>query len=52
VVLSRLVRRRSRGALAVHEAGPAGAPKARLLDRVREAIRTRHYSRRTEKARS
>ena len=38
------------GALAVHEAGPAGAPKPRLLDRVREAIRTRHYSRRTEKA--
>ncbi len=38
------------GALAVHEAGPAGAPKARLLDHVREAIRTRHYSRRTEKA--
>ena len=37
-------------ALAVHEAGPAGAPKPRLLDRVREAIRTRHYSRRTEKA--
>jgi integron integrase len=38
------------GALAVHEAGPAGAPKPRLLDRVREAVRTRHYSRRTEKA--
>jgi integron integrase len=38
------------GALGVHEAGPAGAPKPRLLDRVREAIRTRHYSRRTEKA--
>jgi hypothetical protein len=37
-------------ALAVHEAGPAGAPKPRLLDRVREAIRTRHYSGRTEKA--
>jgi len=37
-------------ALAVREAGPAGAPKPRLLDRVREAIRTRHYSRRTEKA--
>ncbi len=36
--------------LAVHEAGPAGAPKPRLLDRVREALRTRHYSRRTEKA--
>jgi integron integrase len=36
-------------ALAVREAGPAAAPKPRLLDRVREAIRTRHYSRRTEK---
>ena len=30
---------------------PDGAPgKLRLLDRVRLAIRTRHYSRRTEKA--
>jgi integron integrase len=37
-------------ALAVREAGPAAAPKARLLDRVREAVRARHYSRRTEKA--
>src|SRR6266498_2917581 len=37
-------------ALAVRETGPTGAPKPRLLDRVREAIRTRHYSRRTEKA--
>ena len=37
-------------ALAVHEAGSASAPKPRLLDRVREAIRIRHYSRRTEKA--
>ena len=36
-------------ALAVREAGSAAAPKPRLLDRVREAIRTRHYSRRTEK---
>jgi integron integrase len=36
--------------LAVREAGPAAAPKPRLLDRVREAIRARHYSRRTEKA--
>src|SRR5881397_675078 len=33
----------------VREAGPAGAPKPRLLDRVREAVRARHYSRRTEK---
>ena len=37
-------------ALAVREVGPAGAPKPRLLDRVRAAIRARHYSRRTEKA--
>jgi integron integrase len=37
-------------ALAVREAGPAAAPKPRLLDRVREAVRVRHYSRRTEKA--
>jgi len=35
--------------LAVRETGPAAAPKPRLLDRVRDAIRTRHYSRRTEK---
>src|SRR5207245_82584 len=34
--------------LTVREA--TGAPKPRLLDRVREAIRARHYSRRTEKA--
>ena len=34
---------------AVRESGPAGASKPRLLDRVREAIRARHYSRRTEK---
>ncbi len=37
-------------ALAVRETGQAGPPKPRLLDRVRDAIRTRHYSRRTEKA--
>ncbi len=36
--------------LAVREAGPAGAPKPRLLDRGRAAIRARHDSRRTEKA--
>ena len=35
--------------LAVREARLGGAPKPRLLDRVREAVRTRHYSRRTEK---
>ena len=32
------------------EAGPPEPPKPSLLDRVRQAIRTRHYSRRTEKA--
>ena len=37
-------------ALAVRETGPAGAPKPRLLDRVREAIAARHYSHSTEKA--
>src|SRR6266496_2868623 len=37
-------------ALAVREVGPAAAPKPRLLDRVRDAIRARHYSRRTEKS--
>ena len=36
--------------LAVGETGPGDAPKPRLLDRVRHAIRARHYSRRTEKA--
>jgi len=37
--------------LAVRETGPpVGAPKPRLLDRVRQAIEARHYSRRTEKA--
>jgi integrase len=34
----------------VAEAHPSGAPKPRLLDRARTAIRARHYSRRTEKA--
>jgi len=38
-----------RGPLAVREARPPTAPKPRLLDRVRETIRARHYSRRTEK---
>ena len=37
-------------ALSVRETSPVEAAKPRLLDRVREAIRTRHYSRRTEKA--
>jgi hypothetical protein len=40
----------ARRALLVRETGPAEAPKPRLLDRVRQAIGTRHYSRRTEKA--
>ena len=35
---------------AVRETHQTGPPKPRLLDRVREAIRTRHYSQRTEKA--
>jgi hypothetical protein len=29
---------------------PEGARKPKLLDQVREAIRTRHYSRRTEES--
>jgi integron integrase len=33
----------------MREASP-GPPRPRLLDRVREALRTRHYSHRTEKA--
>ncbi len=36
-------------ALAVRETGPVGAPKPRLLDRVREAMGARDYSHRTEK---
>ena len=36
--------------LAVREASPSRPSKPKLLDRVREAIRTRHYSRRTEKS--
>ena len=34
----------------VHETSPAGQSKLRLLDRVRAALRTRHYSTRTEEA--
>jgi integron integrase len=34
----------------MREATAGGAPRPRLLDRVRDAIRARHYSRRTEKA--
>ncbi len=33
-----------------HEITPAGPPKPRLLDRIRAALRTRHYSPRTEEA--
>jgi integron integrase len=41
---------RGAGAWIVRETPPAPPPGARLLDRVRAAIRARHYSRRTEKA--
>src|SRR5713101_3952217 len=34
----------------VRETTPVTPPKPRLLDRVRQGIRARHYSRRTEKA--
>ena len=37
-------------AFALRETGPGGPPKPRLLDRVREALRARHASRRTEDA--
>jgi integron integrase len=37
-------------ALAVREAEPPAARQPRLLDRVRHAVRARHYGRRTEKA--
>src|SRR2546422_3307327 len=36
--------------LVVREPPPPAARRPRLLDRVREAVRARHYSRRTEKA--
>jgi integron integrase len=39
-----------RGQRVVRETAPSDAPKPRLLDRVRAAIRARHYSRRTEDA--
>ena len=38
------------GAVTIETAPPPKAPQPRLLDRVRIAIRARHYSRRTEKA--
>ena len=34
----------------VHETGAPVPPKPHLLERVRAALRIRHYSRRTEKA--
>jgi len=34
---------------ALRTVSPAGPPPPRLLDRVRQALQTRHYSRRTEK---
>jgi hypothetical protein len=34
----------------VRESTPTGAPKPKLLDQVRQRIRARHYSPRTEKA--
>jgi hypothetical protein len=36
--------------MVVRESAPTGAPKPKLLDQVRQRIRARHYSRRTEKA--
>jgi hypothetical protein len=36
--------------LVVREAGTAPPQPPRLLERIRQAVRTRHYSRRTEKA--
>ena len=41
---------RGRGRWIAREAGPPAPQQPRLLDRVRAALRARHYSRRTEKA--
>src|SRR5881296_1757886 len=41
---------RGRSRRAVHETSSAEPAKPRLLDRVRTALRSRHYSRRTESA--
>ena len=38
------------GQPAVEHSSPSGAPKPRLLDRVRQAMRTRHLSPKTEEA--
>ena len=43
-----LNRNRSEGSAQVN--APAAPPKPKLLDQVRQAIRTRHYSYMTEKA--
>ena len=43
-----VIRRSGQPGVAI--SSPAGAPKPRLLDRVRQAIRTRHYSSKTEEA--
>ena len=40
---------RARGLL-LHESSPPAAPKPKLLDQMRQRIRARHYSRRTENA--
>ena len=45
-----LVTDHSPAALVLRETSPAATPPPNLLDRVRHAIRARHYSRRTEKA--
>jgi len=41
---------RSPAALVLREAASPDSPKPKLLDRVRLAVRARHYSHRTEKA--
>jgi len=41
---------RQSGQPAVASSFPSGAPKPKLLDQVRQAIRTRHYSYKTEEA--
>jgi len=40
----------SPAASVLRETASADSPKPKLLDRVRHAVRARHYSRRTEKA--
>jgi hypothetical protein len=47
---ARLSEGRPRATPLVHESSPAEPAKPRLLDRVRAALRSRHYSRRTEEA--